>query len=73
MFQMIISLAIGQDEMNLRHYDVKLLNFFLKRVIVDEDEDAADSNDDNNKNNYSNNNNRKRRILNVRQKMTTYQ
>ena len=60
MFQMIISLAIGQDEMNLRHYDVKLLNFFLKRVIVDEDEDAADSNDDNNKNNYSNNNNKKK-------------
>ena len=31
-FQMIMSLAVGQEELNLRHYDVKLLNFFLKRV-----------------------------------------
>jgi serine/threonine protein kinase len=36
MFQMCMSLAVGQDELNLRHYDVKLLNFFVKRIDIGE-------------------------------------
>ena len=45
LFQMIASLAVGQSEMNLRHYDVKLLNFFLKSICAsgaDADSQKAD-------------------------------
>ena len=41
LFQMIASLDLAQQRFNLRHYDVKLLNFFLKKqrsLTNDEDE-----------------------------------
>lgn len=41
LFQMISSLNLAQVKFNLRHYDVKLLNFFLKKKLSltnDEDE-----------------------------------
>ena len=41
LFQMIASLNLAQNKFNLRHYDVKLLNFFLKKKLSltnDEDE-----------------------------------
>ena len=42
LFQMISSLDLAQKRLNLRHYDIKLLNFFLKKqntgLTNDEDE-----------------------------------
>ena len=41
LFQMIASLAVGQSEMKLRHYDVKLLNFFLKSIDASGGDDVG--------------------------------
>jgi hypothetical protein len=32
LLQMVMSLYVGREQHSLRHYDVKLLNFFLKRL-----------------------------------------
>lgn len=43
MFQMFFSLYVARHRLNFRHYDVKLLNFFAKTVVVPMDSGAGHS------------------------------
>ena len=40
LYQMIHALDLAQRRFALRHYDIKLLNFFLKKVDLEGKEDA---------------------------------
>ena len=42
LYQMLFSMYAAQKELTLRHYDVKLLNFFLKTPTIDEPVDISD-------------------------------